>query len=153
METTSSTASAQEHDAILAALAGSAPAPAAMAALYAAVAGGSLDERTRRRIGLALAGLHQCAHGLAVHMAGARRCGLTGDEISRNLRGDSEDARAALAVGFACALARRGGSVDDTQLVALRAAGYEHAQLIDIVMLVGVGVLESMVAHAVRLPP
>jgi AhpD family alkylhydroperoxidase len=151
--TATSTTSAPAHNVILAAMASSATAPAAMAAFYAGVAGNGLDERTRHRISLALARQHQCDYALAAHAAAAKRCGLTGDEISRNLRGDSEDARAALAVGLACSLANWTGRINDAQLDAIHAAGYDEGQLIDIILLVGANILENMVANVARLVP
>lgn len=108
--------------------------------------GKSLDVATRERIALAVAQVNGCDYCLSAHTyLGLNVAKLTEDEIARNRRGASNDPRAEAAVAFAAKVARERGRVSDTDISAVKLAGYTEAQIIEIVGLVAVNVYTNYV--------
>jgi uncharacterized peroxidase-related enzyme len=112
--------------------------PAALEAylgLSAALGKGALPAATRERVALAVAQINGCNYCLAAHSYLGRNLAKLDDaEIAANRRGTSRDAKADAAVRFAAAVVQTRGHVSDAALQAVRAAGYDHAQIIEIVM-------------------
>lgn len=99
-----------------------------------ALAKGRLPAPTRERIALAVAQVNGCAYCLSAHTyMGKNLARLDDDEIQANRRGGSSDAKADAAVRFAVKVARERGHVSDTDVAAVKAAGYDDAQLVEIV--------------------
>jgi uncharacterized peroxidase-related enzyme len=112
---------------------------------------GSLDLQTRERIALALAQQNSCEYCLSAHTASGKKAGLTGDEISANRAGSSQDAKAAIAVKLARSIAEQTGDVTTAELVEAREAGYSDAEIVEIVTHVGMNILTNMIGKASRL--
>lgn len=103
--------------------------------LSGALGKGSLPARTRERIALAIAEFNGCDYCLAAHTyLGRHLAGLDDAEIRANRSGSSQDAQAAAAVRFAVQVAKQRGHVAPADLQALREAGYDDAQVIEIVL-------------------
>ncbi len=102
--------------------------------MQGALGKGSLPAPTRERIALAVAEINGCSYCLSAHTYLARNLARLDDaEIAANRAGGSRDAKADAAVRFAAAVARERGHVAPEDLAAVRAAGYDHAQVIEIV--------------------
>ena len=110
--------------------------------------GGSLSPLTRERIALAIAQQTACEYCLSAHTAAGRKAGLNGNEMTANRAGTSEDAKAAVAVGFALKVSERSGAISLAELTELRQAGYSDADTLEIVTHVGLTLLTSMLAKA-----
>ena len=103
--------------------------------LGAALAKGSLPAPTRERIALAVAEINGCAYCLAAHSyVGAKLARLDSAEIAANRAGFSNDPKADAAVRFASKVARERGHVDDDAVRLVKIAGYDDAQIIEIVL-------------------
>nr|WP_295464713.1 carboxymuconolactone decarboxylase family protein [Mesorhizobium sp.] len=103
--------------------------------LSAVLAKGRLPAPTRERIALAVAEVNGCGYCLAAHSyLGRNLAKLDEAEILANRHGTSNDAKANAAVRFAASIVRQRGHVDDDEVRAVRAAGYDDAQIIEIVM-------------------
>ena len=111
---------------------------------------GELDALTRERIALTLAQANGCQYCVSAHTAIGRKVGLTGDEIAAARAGDSEDAKAAVAVKFARSLVDKKGEVDTNELLELRAAGYTDAAIVEIIMHVGMNFLTNILGKSSR---
>ena len=99
-----------------------------------ALAKGRLPAPTRERIALAVAQLNDCGYCLSAHsFLGKNLARLSEAEIAANRRGRSLDVQADAAVQFAVQVARARGHVSDADLQAVRDAGYDEAQIIEIV--------------------
>lgn len=113
--------------------------PAALAA-FASFQGAlakTLDVKTRERIALAVAQVNGCSYCLSAHTyLGLNLARLSPQEIALNRKGASGDAKANAAVAFASEVARQRGHVGDTDMEAVRAAGFTDAQIVEIVALV-----------------
>lgn len=103
--------------------------------LTAALGKGVLPAATRERVALAVAQVNGCGYCLAAHSyLGKNLAKLDEAEIAANRRGRSNDAKADAAVRFAAAVAHERGHVGDDAVRAVRAAGYDDAQIVEIVM-------------------
>lgn len=111
---------------------------------------GSLSPQTRERIALALAQQNACAYDLAAHLASGRQRGLTGNEMAANREGCSEDARAVVALRLARSLTRHMGAIASAELIEARAAGYSDADIVEIIVHVGLNVLTNILGNASR---
>jgi uncharacterized peroxidase-related enzyme len=102
--------------------------------LSGALAKGSLPAPTRERIALAVAEYNGCDYCLSAHSyLGLHLARLEPAEIAANRAGGSLDAKAGAAVGFAIEVLRHRGHVGDAAIAAVRAAGYDDAQIVEIV--------------------
>ncbi len=127
--------------------------PAALRAflgLHGIAGEGSLDPQTRERIALALAEQNSCEYCLSAHTAIGRKAGLSGAEIDANRAGTSQDAKAAVAVKFARALVEHKGEVTTAEILEARNAGYDDAQIVEIITHVGMNILTNILGKASR---
>ncbi|MDR3419533.1 MAG: carboxymuconolactone decarboxylase family protein [Nevskia sp.] len=103
--------------------------------LAGAMSKASLSAQTRERINLAVSELNHCDYCLSAHtFIGKRVAKLDDAEITANRSGASNDPKADAAVRFAVAVARDRGQVGAEQVAAVKAAGYDDAQLVEIVL-------------------
>lgn len=114
--------------------------------LNGALAKGRLDARTRERIALAVAQVNGCGYCLAAHSyLGKNLAKLDDAEILANRRGHSNDPKAEAAVIFAVEIVRERGHVGPAAVAAVRAAGYDDGQIIEIVAHVALNTLTNYV--------
>ena len=103
-------------------------------AMSGALAKGALPVATRERIALAVAEINDCGYCLAAHsFLGKNLAKLSDAEIAANRQGGSTDAKADAAVRFAVQVTQTRGHTTEQDLLAVRAAGYSDAQIIEIV--------------------
>jgi uncharacterized peroxidase-related enzyme len=127
--------------------------PAALRAflgLHSIANEGSLDPQTKERIALGLAEQNACEYCVSAHSAIGRKAGLSGVEIEANRVGSSQDAKAAVAVKFARSLAEHNGEVTTAELLEIRNAGYDDAEIVEIITHVGMNVLTNILGKASR---
>jgi uncharacterized peroxidase-related enzyme len=99
-----------------------------------ALAKGALPAPTRERIALAVAEVNGCSYCLSAHSYLAKNLAkLDEAEIAANREGGSTDPKADAAVRFAAKVARQRGHVGEDDLRAVKLAGYDDAQVIEIV--------------------
>ncbi len=103
--------------------------------LSGTLAKGRLPAPTRERIALAVAEINACGYCLAAHTYLGRNLAKLDDaEILANRHGTSTDPKADAAVRFAASVVRQRGHVDEAEVEAVRLAGYDDAQIIEIVL-------------------
>jgi uncharacterized peroxidase-related enzyme len=103
--------------------------------LFGALGKGALPAPTRERIALAVAQINGCDDCLSAHTyLGKNLAKLDDAEITANRNGASNDSTADAAVRFAAKVARERGHVGAADVRAVKAAGYDDAQLIEIVL-------------------
>ena len=102
--------------------------------LSGALAKGRLPAATRERIALAVAEINSCGYCLSAHTyLGKTLAKLDDAEIAANRNGGSNDPKADAAVRFAAKVATVRGHVSDDDVRAVKLAGYDDAQVIEIV--------------------
>ena len=103
--------------------------------LSSALGKGALPAPTRERIALAIAEINGCSYCLSAHTyLGKTLARLDDAEITANRNGASNDPKADAAVRFAAKVATARGHVSDDDVRAVRLAGYDDAQVIEIVL-------------------
>jgi uncharacterized peroxidase-related enzyme len=122
-----------------------------------ALAAGVLDRRFREQIAIAVAETNACGYCLAAHHALGALAGLTPDEMARNREARSGDARREAGLRFAKAVVVDRGQVSDAALTAVRAAGFDDAEIVEIVANVALNILTNYINHvaqtAIDFPP
>ncbi len=119
--------------------------------LFGALGKGRLPAATRERIALAIAEFNGCGYCLSAHTyLGANLAKLSPEEIAANRRGGSTDARADAAVRFAVKVAESRGHVADDDLRAVRNAGYDDGQVIEIVQHVALNIWTNYLNEVAR---
>ena len=109
--------------------------------LSGALAKGELPVQTRERIALAVAEINGCDYCLSAHTYLAKNLAKLDDaEITANRNGGSNDPKAAAAVLFAKKVTDTRGRVSDSDLDAVKAAGYNDAAVIEIVLNVALNI-------------
>lgn len=102
--------------------------------MLGALSKGSLPAATHERIAMAVAESNACDYCLSAHAwLGKNVAKLDDAELAANRRGTSLDPRADAAVRFARLVMERRGHVSDAELRAVREAGYDDAQIVEIV--------------------
>ena len=102
--------------------------------LLGALGKGSLPKPTHERIALTVAEANACDYCLSAHTyLGKHVAKLDEQEMSANRAGRSTDQKADAAVRFARQVLEARGHVSDADLKAVRDAGYDEAQIIEIV--------------------
>ncbi len=119
--------------------------------LSGALARGKIDAKTRERIALAVAEANGCDYCLSAHTyLGKNLAKLEDAEITANREGASSDPKASFAVRFAAQVVRARGHVTDADVQALKAAGYDDAQAIEIVFHVALNTLTNYVNEVAK---
>jgi uncharacterized peroxidase-related enzyme len=123
--------------------------PAALEGLLGLQGGlgkGALEPATRSRIAVAVAEVNGCNYCLSAHSyIGKNLAKLSDDELAANREGGSVDGKANAAIQFAVKLVKTRGHVSNADVEAVRKAGYNDAQIIEIVLHVGLNTLTNYI--------
>ncbi len=120
-------------------------------ALSGALNKGTLPAQTRERIALAVAEINGCNYCLSAHTyLGKNLAKLDDAEIAANRGGASNDLKADAAVRFAARLVRERGHVSEDDLRAVKSAGYDDAQVIEIVFHVALNTWTNYLNEAAK---
>ena len=119
--------------------------------LNGALGKGELEAATRERIALAVAEVNGCDYCLSAHTyLGKNLAKLSEAEIAANRDGMSTDSKADAAVRFAVKLLNARGHVSDADVQAVKKAGYNDAQVIEIVLHVALNTLTNYVNEVAK---
>lgn len=114
--------------------------------LMGALSKGRLDAKTHERIALAVAEINGCSYCLSAHSYLGRHVAKLDDaELTANRNGASNDPKADAAVRFAATIVRERGHVSDADVAAIKKAGFDDAQLVEIVVHVALNTLTNYV--------
>ena len=119
--------------------------------LNGALGKGTLPAPMRERIALAVAEINGCGYCLSAHTYLGRSLAKLDDaEIAANRHGTSNDPKADAAVRFAAKIVRERGKVSDDDVRAVRLAGYDDAQIIEIVQHVALNTWTNYINEVAR---
>lgn len=119
--------------------------------LNGALAKGKIDAKTRERIALAVAETNGCDYCLSAHSyLGKNLAKLEDAEMAANREGGSSDPKASAAVRFAIQVVRARGHVTESEVQALKTAGYDDAQVLEIVLHVVLNTLTNYVNEVAK---
>jgi len=119
--------------------------------LNGALAKGKLNVQLRERIALTVAEYNGCDYCLSAHdYLGRNVAKLSDAELTSARDGHSQDARADAALRFARRVTETRGQVSDGDIATLRAAGFDEAGVIEIVVNVALNVLTNYVNNVAK---
>ena len=130
-------------------------APAALEGLMdlsAALARGTLDEKTREQLALAIAESNLCAYCLSGHTAMAEKLGLSRSEIDDAIRASAADARTDAILKLARSIVVQRGELTDADLARARAARLSDGEIVETVANVALNIFENYMCHVARVP-
>ncbi len=114
--------------------------------LNSALSKGMLDAKTRERIALAVAEINGCDYCLAAHSyLGKNLAKLDDVEIAANRGGTSADPKARAAIHFATQIVKARGHVSAVELQNVKTAGYDDAEVIEIISHVALNTLTNYI--------
>jgi len=104
---------------------------------------GSLPAKLREQISLVIAEENGCGYCRAAHSAIGKMVGLSADAINGARHGDSQDAKARAALQFARIVTQKKGRVSDADLAQVRRAGYNDAEVSEIIANVALNIFTN----------
>lgn len=129
--------------------------PAALKSMFGsfgALSQGKLPAKLGEQLAVAIANRNACEYCLAAHTALGRKAGATAEEISEAQDGRSKDARTAAALTFALKLVEDRGQVTDADVAALRAAGFDNEEVVEVIAHVALNLFTNYVNVALNVP-
>ncbi|GAB4139934.1 MAG: carboxymuconolactone decarboxylase family protein [Planctomycetaceae bacterium] len=98
-----------------------------------------IGEKLHNQVKLSTSESNSCDYCTSILCAVAPDSGLTAEDILAGRTGHSEDHRTDAALKFAEAVLKNGGKISDEQLAAVRDAGFNDAEIVEIVASVVLG--------------
>lgn len=108
-------------------------------AFSSAMGSARIGEKLHNQVKLATSESNACNYCTSILCAVAPSAGLTADDILAGRTAASDDLRTAAALEFAVAVLESKGKVSHQQLAAVRGAGFEDAEIVEIVASVVLG--------------
>ena len=119
--------------------------------LNGALSKGTIGVKTSERIALAISEFNECSYCLSAHTyLGENVAKLDAAEMKANRNGSSSDTKANAAIRFATIVARTRGKVSDADIQAVKAAGFNNAEIIEIVLHVALNTLTNYVNEVAK---
>jgi uncharacterized peroxidase-related enzyme len=119
---------------------------------FGALGGGVIPARLGEQIAVAVADRNRCEYCLAAHTVLGRQAGATAEEMSAAQAGRSSDPKTAAALGFALKLVNDRGQVSDDDVQAVRAAGFDDGEIVEILAHVALNLFTNYVNVAFAVP-
>jgi uncharacterized peroxidase-related enzyme len=129
--------------------------PAALQMMWAgfgALGGGHLGARLGEQVAVLVADRNACEYCLAAHTALGRKAGASAEEMSQAQAGHSEDPRTAAALSFAEKLVADRAQVGDADIAALRDAGFDDGDVVELIAHVALNLFTNYVNVALDVP-
>jgi uncharacterized peroxidase-related enzyme len=113
--------------------------------------GKALDLKTREEIALTVAGVNGCEYCDAAHsFTGHSFAKLPPRDIALARTGQANDPKTAAALRFARLVAETRGKVSDEDLAAVRSAGFDDAEIVEIVAVVAANFFTNLINNVVQ---
>ena len=119
---------------------------------FGALGGGAIPAKLGEQIAVAVADRNACEYCLAAHTALGRKAGATSEEMTAAQHGESADPKTAAALRFVLKLVNERGQVGDADVQALRGAGFDDEQVVEIVAHVALNLFTNYVNVALAVP-
>ena len=103
-----------------------------------ALSGGSLSDKEREAVALAVAESNNCSYCLSAHTALGQGAGMTESETCEIRFGQIQKPKCKELVEFVSAVLKTKGAVSDADLASVRAAGYTDNQITEILLTIAI---------------
>jgi len=104
---------------------------------------GKLKAKVREQIALVSAEANQCGYCAAAHTAIGKMVGLNEDAILAAREASAEDAQTDAALKFARAVIEKHGVVSDSDLQALKSAGFSEGEIAEVIANVALNIFTN----------
>ncbi|MFN0104429.1 MAG: carboxymuconolactone decarboxylase family protein [Bryobacteraceae bacterium] len=115
-----------------------------------ALATGALDGQLREQIAIAVAQANSCEYCLSAHTTIGKMTGLNPEALTLSREAHSADAKRDAGLQFAQKLVIQRGVATDNDLAIVRQAGYNDAEITEIVAHVGLNVFTNYFNHVAQ---
>lgn len=119
---------------------------------FGALGGGVIPPKLGEQIAVAVADRNACEYCLAAHTALGRKAGASAAEMAAAQAGESADAKTNAALRFALKLVEQRGQLADADVPALRAAGFDDPEIVEILAHVALNLFTNYVNVAFAVP-
>jgi uncharacterized peroxidase-related enzyme len=119
---------------------------------FGALGAGKIGANLGEKIAVAVADRDACSYCLAAHTMLGKKAGVSGEEMAEAQAGRASDPKTAAALAFALKLVENRGQVTDEDLQALRAAGYDDGQIVEIIAHVALNLFTNYINVALDVP-
>jgi len=129
--------------------------PAALASMwgsFGALGSGRIPALLGEQIAVVVAERNRCEYCLAAHTALGRKAGASAEQMAEAQSARSSDPRTAAALAFAGALVEQRGQVSAEAVSALRGAGFDDGELVEIIAHVALNLFTNYVNVALDTP-
>jgi len=129
--------------------------PAALKSMwsaFAALGSGVLGAKLGEQIAVAVADYNRCEYCLAAHTMLGVNAGLSKAEMAAAQAGQSTDAKTLAALSFALKLVKERGQLSDSDVQALRVAGFDDEHIVEILAHVALNLFTNFVNVAFQVP-
>lgn len=111
------------------------------------LAHGALPGGLREQLAIAIADANGCDYCLSAHTALGKMANVSAEDLLAARSAGASNPKDAAALSFAQAVVSTRGRVSDTQLQAVRQAGYTDAQIAEIVAVVAINIFTNYFNH------
>lgn len=129
--------------------------PAALQSMwgsFGALGSGRLSPLLGEQIAVAIANRNACEYCLAAHTALGRKAGASSEQMAAAQIGQSSDPAAAAALDFALKVVEQRAQIAEGDVQALRAAGFDDEQIVEILAHVALNLFTNYVNVAFDVP-
>lgn len=129
--------------------------PAALRSMwgaFGALGGGTLGALLGEQIAVAIADRNDCEYCLAAHTALGRKAGASAQQMASAQAGESNDPKTAAALKFALAVLEKRAQVGDADMAGVRQAGFNDAEIVEIMAHVALNLFTNYVNVAFKVP-
>ena len=112
-----------------------------------ALSGTKIPGTLREQLALVVAGVNSCDYCASAHTTLGKMQKISEGELEQNLHGKSEDAKTQAALTFASQIVELRGQVSDSNVTAIRNAGYSDAEIVEIVAVVTQNIFTNYFNH------
>lgn len=112
-----------------------------------ALGGGALNAKLREQIALTVADANACEYCLSAHTAIGKMVGLNETELVASRHAGSSDPKTDAALKFAHQIVVKRGEVLDSEVQAVRAAGYDDGEITEIIAHVALNIFTNYFNH------
>lgn len=129
--------------------------PAALGSMwgsFGALGNGTLGGQLGEQLAVAIANANHCEYCLAAHTALGRKAGASAEEMASAQIGTSSDPRTQAALTFALKLVRERAAVSESDVAALKAAGFDDEGIVEIVAHIALNLFTNYVNVALNVP-
>ena len=111
------------------------------------IASSKLNAALREQIALTVAGLNSCDYCASAHTFIGKMHKIAENELAQNLKGESQDAKVQAALDFVTKIVQERGHVSDADLKAVRNAGYDDSEIVDIIAVTSINIFTNYFNH------